>query len=92
MQIVATRNIHGRTESEPIFQEFVKRSLDRFFECDWGDVDEHDEIQNNYSLEDGTRIIAAYKLPEGIQGPDNSIWIILEADRSATTVLWPSEY
>lgn len=35
------------------------------------------------------RILASYKRPGH---PTQNIWIITEADRSATTVLFPDEY
>ena len=35
------------------------------------------------------RILASYKRPDH---PTQNIWIITEADRSATTVLFPDEY
>jgi hypothetical protein len=38
-------------------------------------------------LQLGERIVSAYRLADGAK-----IWIITEADRSATTILLPSEY
>lgn len=54
---------------------------------DWGDLDEADEAENNYSVEHDLRILSAYHTPDGAK-----FWIITEADRSVTTVLLPSEY
>jgi hypothetical protein len=54
---------------------------------DWGDLDEEDRRENERSLEDGCRLLSAYHLRDGTK-----IWIITEADRSATTLLLPSEY
>ncbi len=54
---------------------------------DWGEVDAHDQRANNRALKDGTRILSAYTLPGG-----RKVWIITEADRSATTILLPEEY
>ena len=53
---------------------------------DWGAVSEHDARVNDHAVEGGTRILSAYETPAG------RLWIITEADRSATTVLLPSEY
>lgn len=59
----------------------------RFINCDWGDLDEEDCSQNNQALLTGNdRIFAKYQL----FGRD--VYIITEHDRSATTVLFPSEY
>lgn len=54
---------------------------------DWGDLDAEDKAENNFSLQNGLRILSAYQAPDGAK-----FWIITEADRSATTVLLPSEY
>jgi len=54
---------------------------------DWGVVDSEDAQLNDQSVHDGTRILSAYILQSDVH-----IWIITEADRSATTVLLPDEY
>jgi hypothetical protein len=54
---------------------------------DWGDVSASDWRANDRALLDGTRLFSAYVLPDGVR-----VWIITEADRSATTILLPSEY
>jgi hypothetical protein len=61
--------------------------LQRHLLGDWGDVDEHDRMENEFSLQNGLRILSAYRLTDG-----ENIWIITEADRSATTILLPEEY
>ncbi len=61
--------------------------LDRHNVGDWGDLDEHDIKENEYSLGRGLRLWSAYILSTGVK-----VWVITEADRSATTVLLPSEY
>jgi hypothetical protein len=53
---------------------------------DWGNLCEEDHLANERALVEGTRILSAYVLPEG------KVWIITEADRSATTLLLPDEY
>ena len=54
---------------------------------DWGEVDEEDKRLNDAALKDGTRLLSAYVTSRGA-----GLWIITEADRSATTILLPSEY
>jgi len=63
--------------------EFIERHINH----DWGDLDEHDKRENDYSVSHGFRILSAYLLKDGTR-----IWIITEADRSVTTILLPSEY
>ncbi len=61
--------------------------LARHVKGDWGEVDEHDAKENDFSVEKGFRILSAYTLSTGVK-----VWIITEADRSATTFLLPEEY
>lgn len=53
---------------------------------EWGDVDAHDAKVNDRALKAGGRIISERTID------DQRVWIITEADRSATTVLFPDEY
>ena len=53
----------------------------------WGDVCEEDKSLNEAALQDGSRLLSAYKTSKG-----EKIWIITEADRSVTTALLPEEY
>ena len=54
---------------------------------DWGDLDAEDRQANEAALVHGTRIVSSYR----IHGK-HCIWLITEADRSATTFLLPEEY
>lgn len=54
---------------------------------DWGDLDEEDKRENELSLTQDFRLLSAYHLTTGVK-----VWVITEADRSATTLLLPSEY
>ena len=62
--------------------------LRRHMSCDWGsELSEEDVQENELSLKEGFRLLSAY-----CTGKGQKLWIITEADRSATTVLLPSEY
>ncbi len=61
--------------------------LKRHVTGDWGEVDEEDRCENELSVVQGFRLLSAHALSNGTK-----IWIITEADRSATTLLLPSEY
>jgi len=54
---------------------------------DWGDVDEFDAQQNRFAIRTGLRILSSYSITDIV-----TIWIITEADRTATTILLPEEY
>ncbi len=61
--------------------------LDRHLAGDWGDLDAHDKRENERALRTGARLFSAYTV-----SPLNTLWIITEADRSATTLLLPENY
>ena len=63
------------------------RLLARHVSGDWGDLCEEDRTENELSVEQGFRILSAYELRTGVK-----VWVITEADRSATTFLLPEEY
>ena len=65
----------------------VAAALDRHLAGDWGEVDEEDRAENDLSLRAGFRLLSVYRAQHGVK-----FWVITEADRSATTVLLPSEY
>jgi len=61
--------------------------LSRHVSGDWGDIDSEDKGLNEQALETGERIFSVYG-PEG----NDRLWVITEADRSATTILRPEDY
>ena len=61
--------------------------LDRHADGDWGDLDPEDKEANDSALESGGRILSSYQIPEA-----GKLWAITEHDRSATTLLLPSDY
>lgn len=61
--------------------------LRRHLSGDWGDLDQEDLLSNDASILNDHRLLSAYRIT-----PDQTIWIITEADRSLTTVLFPDEY
>ena len=84
----------GQTVMTPGAQEALQRAEQLpliFLAChacgDWGDLDAEDKQANDAALKDGTRIFSAYHTVLG-----DKLWVITEADRSATTILLPSEY
>ena len=88
-QLVATRGVHDLMQENPGFNAFAQSAFLKYRRCDWGDTCESDKAQNNSAVIDGERILAEYRHPDH---PDWRLWIITEWDRSATTLLFPSEY
>ena len=61
--------------------------LSRHITGDWGEVPPEDAAENELSVKQGFRILSAYTLTTDVK-----VWVITEADRSATTFLLPAEY
>ena len=61
--------------------------LQRHQAGDWGELCEEDKRENEFSIQNGLRILSAYRTRN-----NTKIWVITEADRSATTLLLPEEY
>jgi hypothetical protein len=90
-ELVCTRGVallmNDEADEDKEFYNFVLSSLKRHVQGDWGELPPEDVKENEYSLNRNLRLLSAYlheKLPK--------IWIITEADRSVTTVLFPEEY
>jgi hypothetical protein len=64
--------------------------LARHQDGDWGDVPPEDARENELSVREGLRVISSYAT--GGDKPDVRFWIITEADRSSTCILFPEEY
>ena len=64
--------------------------LARHLRGDWSEMDADDQRENALALHTGERIFSAYTVRS--MGQDRRVWVITEADRSATTVLLPEEY
>ena len=54
---------------------------------DWGELPEEDVRENEWLLENGSRLFSAYQTRT-----DEKLWVITEWDRSVTTLLLPEEY
>ena len=64
-------------------QDFISRHA----RLEQGELCDEDHRENLYSVSRPLRIFSAFKTARGVK-----IWCITEADRSATTLLLPSEY
>jgi hypothetical protein len=80
--IVATPNALTK-----LAQDDILHCIQRHQAGDWGDVPEEDREENELSLQQGFRLLSAYRSAHGV-----IFWIITEADRSSTTVLMPEDY
>ena len=83
-RIVATTGaLDALVDAGQSANEFLTRHLTG----DWGEVDEADGRENELSIKEGFRILSVYRTAK-----DEKLWVITEADRSATTLLLPGEY
>lgn len=90
----------GRIVATPGALESLQRNnadgldyIRRHVTGDWGIVCKDDAELNYRSLQDGSRILSAYLLPD-----ETKLWVITDAtideqdNREATTLLLPEEY
>ena len=91
-QLVMTRGVNDLVANDEAFARFVTESLARHVKGDWGDVDDEDKLTNDDALKHGLRLLSAYNDDRFPKHGISTIWIITEADRSATTILFPDEY
>lgn len=82
--LIYSAGIHALTRTgalDPL--PYLRRHL-----CgDWGDMSEDDLRDNDAAAIYGTRLLSSYQI-----APGQKIWIITEADRSMTTILFPDEF
>ena len=86
-RLLMTGGVNDLVAEDEAFAKFVTSSLTRHQRGDWGNLSDEDKQENELSLKAGYRILSAYE-SKGLP----KIWIITEADRSATTILFPDEY
>ena len=86
-QVVATKRVKERMDKNQAFDLFCRRSLIRHIKGDWGNLSKLDKRSNNEAIYYGDKILSCYSF-----GSADKIWIVTEADRSTTTILFPDEY
>jgi hypothetical protein len=83
-RIVATRGaLEALNQANQNPFEFIEKHQTG----DWGELCEEDKRENEFSVRNGFRILSAYRTRNGVK-----LWVITEADRSATTLLRSHEY
>jgi hypothetical protein len=90
-QIVMTATVANIIADDTGFAAFSAACMKRHMTGDWGEMSQEDIDRNNEALVHGSRLFSSYKMPKPIER-DDKLWIITEADRSSTTILFPSEY
>lgn len=75
--------IDALEEAGQTAREFIERHA----RLEQGELCDDDHRENLFSVDNVLRIFSAFKTANGVK-----VWLITEADRSATTILLPSEY
>ncbi len=82
-QIVATPAVLEHLERHGVN---ASEYLNRHVRGDWGDVPSEDAKENELAVSRRLRLLSSYTIA------GKRVWIITEADRSSTCLLFPSEY
>lgn len=84
--VYCTNEVNMRMKNA-VFKRQINESLGSYYNSDWGILCDEDKDLNDEAVESGTdRVLATYTTIYG------EIYIITEADRSATTILFAREY
>ena len=87
MKIAITNKVLEKVKEDEDFAEEVQKAMMRYMGHDWGELGDSDKEVNDKAYKSGKeRIVARYITSLG------AIYIITEADRSATTILFATEY
>ena len=81
-QLVATPNALATLHPED-----VPAAVRRHAAGDWGDLNDHDRLENERSLVNGLRLFSVYRDRNRVK-----FYVITEWDRSVTTVLLSDDY
>jgi hypothetical protein len=86
--VVCTMLIAKDMKDDPEFAKDIEKAFSRYRNCDWGELGKSDKTANNEAIANpgSDRILARYATCKG------DIYIITEADKSATTILFCDEY
>lgn len=82
-QVVATPAVLEHLERHGIN---ASEYLNRHVRGDWGDVSPEDAAQNEFAVLRRLRLLSSYAIA------GERVWVITEADRSSTCLLYPCEY
>lgn len=84
----------GRILATPTAVDVLNRAqvsvvdlLCRHVRGDWGALSEAERQQNELAVETDARLLSSYVFQNG-----QTVWVITESDRSATTFLLPGDY
>lgn len=83
-----TRGINDAIADNADFAKELDKAIKRYLAFDWGDLGEEDKQLNDDAVKNpgSDRILARYNTSK------SGVYIITEADGSATTILFCSEY
>ena len=84
--LAMSRTVNDTIADSEKFAKEVMNALKKYVFCNWGDMSRGDKRLNDMAIRTGDRIFAAYNTSAG------KIWIITEASRIYTTVMFPDEY
>jgi hypothetical protein len=73
--------LKGRSATEQLDPSDLDSALSRHCRGDWGDVSRNDWLMNDWSVENGDRILSSYTDRNGTK-----FWILTDAERATTMI------
>jgi hypothetical protein len=91
-KVLISSGVYAATLERSPLGPFVRYCLERHVVCDWGICHPDDVLHNDVAVSGGDRICSVYHVPAGVYRHQSLVFIVSEADRSCTTVLFESEF
>ena len=85
-ELYQTRGIHESTNQHPELYGEIVAAYKAYVSGDWGILTDPDKEANEEAIANGGRIMGKYATRQG------NIYIITEADRTSTMILFCDEY
>src|SRR4051812_46229200 len=89
-RVMMTPGVAALIANQPALSVALVGWLARHARGECPNLSEDDQRENARPIQHGFRVVSSWTVGRG--NNETPIWIITEADRSATTVLLPSEY
>ncbi len=91
-RVVISSGVYAATLERSPLGPFVRYCLERHVLGDWGICHPDDVVHNDAAVSGYARICSVYHVPSGVYRLQSIVFIVTEADRSCTTVLFESEF
>ena len=91
-KVLISSGVYAATIERSPLGSFVRFCLERHVLCDWGICLPDDVVHNDAAVLGDDSICSVYYVPPGVYRHQSILFVVTEADRSCTTLLFESEF